>query len=403
MSSPPHLGGAQASIPGMDGQQGESTVAFSPEQMGGLMGSSVEGLGGLEGVAAHPGFEAAALAAFAQLNNPAQGSSPLPPEMLDESLQGSLSKKRGRPKGAKKGTGRGRESKGVGAGKKACSECGTINPCRQMQCTECGHEMTPKGTTKRRRKVSVASVIGDLSVSPLAVVPPLGDSVTTLAVRGKEAPPPGYRACDACGGLQPSARKICANCGAPIIPKSMTSRYWTALRSARPKLPEPFPHPPDIFPSWNSGSGAFEDITTEDIANAATKAIDSSEPLEIVFEHVPDPSAPDTAEVRPGEAMWVSGQGWIINAGRSQELMSLSPSYKSRPMVAALASRTESIIELWPLEKDKVQKVRRLIVGGDVADFHWVEFSATSSRIGTKILSCSVRREVTRYPMRVVL
>lgn len=57
MSSPPHLGGAQASIPGMDGQQGESTVAFSPEQMGGLMGSSVEGLGGLEGVAAHPGFE----------------------------------------------------------------------------------------------------------------------------------------------------------------------------------------------------------------------------------------------------------------------------------------------------------------------------------------------------------
>ncbi|KAF4683929.1 hypothetical protein FOZ60_008400 [Perkinsus olseni] len=354
-----------------------------PEQMGGLLGSAVEGLGGLEGVAAGPGLEAATLAAFAQLNNPTQGQSPLPAEMLDESLEVPLPKKRGRPKGAKKGTGRGRERKGVGAGKKACSECGTINPCRQMQCTECGHEMTPKGTTKRRRESSVPAVIGDLSVSPLAVVPPIGEPGGALVVKGKESAPPGYRPCDACNSLQPSARKVCANCGAPIIPKSMTSRYWTALRSARPKLPEPFVHPPDLFPSWRtSGTSGFEDITAEDIASAATKAVCSDEPLEVVFERVSDPSAPNTAAVRPGEGVWVDGQGWIINAGRSQELMSLSPSYGTRPMVVALASRTESTIELWPLEKDRVQKVRRLIVGGEVADFHWVEFSATSARVG---------------------
>lgn len=94
---------------------------------------------------------------------------------------------------------------------------------------------------------------------------------------------------------------------------------------------------------------------------------------------MPDPSAPDTAEVRPGEAMWVSGQGWIINAGRqetaliiwflmgslgrSQELMSLSPSYKSRPMVAALASRTESIIEVKPIQCCRAFEVLTLSCG----------------------------------------
>ncbi|EER18589.1 hypothetical protein Pmar_PMAR008919 [Perkinsus marinus ATCC 50983] len=277
MSSATPPGGVHASIPGMRGQQGQPTVAFSPEQMGGLLGSAVEGLGGLEAVTTDAGLEAAALAAFAQLSNPTQGQSPLPNEMLGESSQGSLSKKRGRPKGAKNGSGKGRQSKGVGAGKKACSECGTINPCRQMQCTECGHEMTPKGTTKKRREGSVPTVIGGLPISPLTVVPPIGsEPVSTLAIRGQELPPPGYRACDACSALQPSARKVCANCGAPIIPKSMTSRFWTALRSARPKL----------------------DITTEDIASAATKAVHSAEPLEVVFEHVPDPAAPDTAQVR---------------------------------------------------------------------------------------------------------
>lgn len=80
-----------------------------------------------------------------------------------------------------------------------------------MQCTECGHEMTPKGTTKKRREGSVVSivsslvsivilffpqptVIGGLPISPLTVVPPIGsEPVSTLAIRGQELPPPGYR------------------------------------------------------------------------------------------------------------------------------------------------------------------------------------------------------------------
>lgn len=57
MSSATPPGGVHASIPGMRGQQGEPTVAFSPEQMGGLLGSAVEGLGGLEAVTTDAGLE----------------------------------------------------------------------------------------------------------------------------------------------------------------------------------------------------------------------------------------------------------------------------------------------------------------------------------------------------------
>ncbi|KAF4669883.1 hypothetical protein FOL47_002314 [Perkinsus chesapeaki] len=405
MASPSDNAGA--SIPGMDQPEGgQPTVAaaFSAEQMTGLLGTAVEGLGGLEGVAADPGLEAAALAAFAHLNNPANGDpTTIPPEMMAEHMEGSVPKKRGRPKGAKKGTGKGRESKGVGAGKKACSECGTINPCRQMQCTECGHEMTPKGTTKRKRGISMVSAMGDLSVSPLAVVPPMGEAGAILAVKGKEAPPPGYRPCDACNSLQPSARKVCANCGAPIIPKSMTSRYWTALRRARPKLPEPFVHPVDIFPSWGAGPNELQNVDEEDLAKTATKSVYSEEPLEVVFECVTDPAAPDTAEVRPGQGVWIEGQGWVINAGRSQELMSLSPSYEARPMVVALASRTESSIELWALESKRVQRMRRLLMGEEVADFHWVEFTATASRIGILcVLFCTGYAALYAVPSSII-